>query len=214
MVETSATVRVKGRKCQRISAVKSQNRQYSSANKRRRRGASWHGPLNVNFSGSNGNSFSVTHVPTTVTDIPIGTYSPSYISGGPTGAGSPIFNTPTGNVTQSGQWLISFSVDFAGSAPIVTQAASGVTSDSATMNGSVNSGGALGTAFFQIGTESTLSVYAPNTPSVQVSANYNKTQEFSMSTTTVDLHLSSERQFPPTGSPRSIAWPNSLLDSA
>ena len=118
-----------------------------------------------------------TQVPWTFYDtpgssIPTGYYTLSYISGGPTGnvSVSPSTqNLGTDPINGINNWAITFTLNFTSSAPsaptVTTGVANNVGPNSATLTGTVNPNGSPTSAWFEWGTDSSLTT--PNTTQVQ-----------------------------------------------
>ena len=115
-------------------------------------GNTWSGPVSYQISGPNGIE-SESNVPASVTDVPLGTYSVAYLSGGPQSNGPPTIIANPGPTLQSGQWAITFTLQFSSqNSSVTTLPASSITSDSAVLNGTVNPEGSPGSVYFFWGT--------------------------------------------------------------
>ena len=122
-------------------------------------GSPWLGTASYQISGPNGTE-SASSVPFTISDVPLGTYSLSYISGGPPSNGPPTILSSPGPTIQSGQWAIIFTIQFSsGSLAVATKPADPITGSSATLNGTVNPVGANGWGGFEWSTNPTLNGY-------------------------------------------------------
>jgi pimeloyl-ACP methyl ester carboxylesterase len=122
-------------------------------------GNPWSGAVSYQLSGPNGTQ-SETSVPATVTDIPLGTYSVSYLSGGPTSSSpASIVATPSPTL-QSGQWSVTFTMQFSSqNSAVATLPATSITSSSATLNGTVNPNFSTGQVNFYWGTDPTMTTF-------------------------------------------------------
>ncbi len=122
-------------------------------------GSAWTGAVAYQLSGPNGVQ-SESSVPTTLTDLPLGTYSVSYLSGGPASVGPPFIVATPGPTLQSGQWAITFTMQFSSqTSQVNTLPATSVTGSAAVLNGSINPEGANGNYDFEWGTDPTMSTY-------------------------------------------------------
>ncbi len=123
-------------------------------------GDPWTGPASFQISGPDGaqNEYSV---PLTTSDVVLGTYSVSYLSGGPPANGPPtIIATPNPTI-KSGQWAITFTMQFSSqNSAVTTSPATSITSSSGVLNGSVNPNSASGSVYFYWGTDPTMSTYS------------------------------------------------------
>jgi triacylglycerol esterase/lipase EstA (alpha/beta hydrolase family) len=112
-------------------------------------GKRWPGALHYELHGPNG-STNFTAVPATLDDLALGAYSVAYVSGGPKAVHAPsTVASPTGKL-QRGQWSATFTLGFSSKNPsAVTDAAGAITSDGATLNGTVNPEGQAGQGFLE-----------------------------------------------------------------
>ncbi len=76
-------------------------------------GAPWTGTIQYQLFGPNGYWEPEITIPLTVSDLALGTYSLSNISGGPSGAGSPTVTASPSPTIQLGQWAATFTINFA-----------------------------------------------------------------------------------------------------
>jgi pimeloyl-ACP methyl ester carboxylesterase len=101
-------------------------------------------------------------VPSSIADIPVGTYSLVYLSGGPPSNGPPSIIASPSPTIQSGQWTITFTVQFSSGASsgVMTKPASAITSSAALLNGTVNPKSSTGAVYFYWGTDPTMTAYS------------------------------------------------------
>jgi hypothetical protein len=122
-------------------------------------GNTWPSAVSYQLTGPGGTQNKTTP-PLSVSDVPVGTYSVNYISGGPPGVGPPTISASPSDTIQSGQWAITFTIDFSSNNSVVTtSSASSVTASGAVLNGTVGPQGASGHVGFYYGTDPTLSTF-------------------------------------------------------
>jgi len=122
-------------------------------------GNTWPSAVSYQLTGPGGTQNKTTP-PLSVSDVPVGTYSVNYISGGPPGVGPPTISASPSDTIQSGQWAITFTIDFSSNNSVVTTSpASSVTASGAVLNGTVGPQGASGHVGFYYGTDPTLSTF-------------------------------------------------------
>jgi hypothetical protein len=144
-------------------------------------GQNYTGPISFTLSGPGGTPLSVSgsDPPLTGPSVPVSDTVPyvlTYQSGGPTGQGVPtiIGVDASGNVCspscyiRPGKWSITYHVSFTGTTvskpSVVTQAATGLQGDGATLAGTVNPNGAATTVWFEWGTTTALGNVTPQQP--------------------------------------------------
>ena len=97
-------------------------------------------------------------VPSTFTGIPVGDdYTVTYDGGGPAGANTTTYVSPTIVGMDSEHWNLTFTIAFRQSslpAQVTTGSATAISSGGATLNGTVNPNGAVGEGFFQYSKDS------------------------------------------------------------
>lgn len=115
------------------------------------------GTLNFKLTGP-GESIKGASVPATMTDLALGTYALTYLSGGPVGAGAPKITASPSATLKRGQWAAAFTLAFGASKPpaAVTGSAASITKDGAAVKGTVNPEGMAGTAFLEWSTNAKL----------------------------------------------------------
>lgn len=121
-------------------------------------GKPWTGTLSYKLAGPAG-AITGTKVPANVTDLALGSYSLSFVSGGPVVAHAPVIAVAPSATLERGQWSATFTVAFSGailSPKATTGAASAITADGATLKGTVNPADQAGQALFQWGTTAKL----------------------------------------------------------
>jgi hypothetical protein len=135
-------------------------------------GQPYTGPIDLTLNGPRNLSIPISQVTAPLTGPQIvvstsGSYSLTYNSGGPTGAGAPTItgvdasgNTCGGSCfIEPGNWSLTFNVSFQGSVSkpaATTQPATNLQGDGATLSGSVNPNGAATTVWFEWGASNAL----------------------------------------------------------
>jgi hypothetical protein len=76
-------------------------------------GNTWTGPISYQINGPDNYLEPESSASTTLTDVPLGTYSISNISGGPLGAATPTVTASPSGTIQVGQWSAGFTISFA-----------------------------------------------------------------------------------------------------
>jgi YVTN family beta-propeller protein len=75
-------------------------------------GGAWTGAVSYRINGPNNYSQQEITAPMTVSDVPLGMYSISQISGGPSGAATPTVTASPTPTIQLGQWATTFTINF------------------------------------------------------------------------------------------------------
>jgi hypothetical protein len=124
-------------------------------------GSPWTGAVSYKITEPNATQ-NESSVPANITGVPVGTYSVVYLSGGPPSNGPPAILATPSPTLQSGQWSITFTLQFSsnGSSGVTSKPASAITSSSAQLNGTVNPNSSSGSVYFFWGTDPTMTIYS------------------------------------------------------
>ena len=122
-------------------------------------GAAWKGALSYKLIGPSQTTTGAT-APATVSDLALGAYSLSYVSGGPAVTARPKVTAAPSATLKRGQWSATFTVAFTGTVTpppaATTIGATAITATGATLKGSVNPEDKAGKALFEWSTTATL----------------------------------------------------------